>query len=95
MMAGHLLSHVESQSDYTIQAEAIMPEYKNLLGSDSDASFIGWQETLSGKFYPLFNITIADHPLYRSTVSDDTLRRLRLRVPDILSSFNRIDLISK
>jgi hypothetical protein len=62
-----------------------MPEHTNPPGSDSDANFVGWQETLSGKIFPLFNITIADHPLYQSTVSDATLRRLRLRVPRTLS----------
>jgi len=63
-----------------------MPGHTKPLGSDSDANFVGWQETLSGKSFPLFNITIADHPLYRSTVSDETLRRLHLRVPRTLTS---------
>jgi hypothetical protein len=67
-----------------------MSEHTNPHGSDSDANFIGWQETLSGKIFPLFNITIADHPLYRSTVSDATLRRLRLRVPQTLSPYHEI-----
>lgn len=58
-----------------------MREHTNPLASNCDANFIGWQKTLSGKSFPLFNITIADHPLYRSTVSDETLRRLHLRVP--------------
>ena len=62
-----------------------MPELTNPSFSDSDANFVGWQETLSGKPFPLFSITVADHPLYRSTVSDKTLRRLRLRVPQTLS----------
>jgi hypothetical protein len=60
-----------------------MPEHKSPAGSD--ANFVGWQETSSGKSYPLFDITIADHPLYRSTVSDATLRKLGLRVPRTLS----------
>ena len=64
-----------------------MPEHTNPSGSDSDANFVGWQETLSGEIFPLFNITIADHPLYQSTVSDATLRRLRLRVPRTLSPY--------
>ena len=71
-----------------------MPEHANPPGSDSDANFVGWQETLSGKFFPLFNITIAGHPLYRPTVSDKTLHRLRLRVPQTLS-YHGIDLTSK
>jgi len=63
-----------------------MPEHMNPPVSDSDANFIGWQETLLGKVFPLFNITIADHPFYRSTVSAETLRRLHLRVPRTSSS---------
>ena len=68
-----------------------MPEHTNPPGSNSDANFVGWQETLSGEIFPLFNITIADHPLYQSTVSDATLRRLRLRVPRTLSPYHEIE----
>jgi hypothetical protein len=64
-----------------------MSEYRNPLGSTSDADFIGWQETLSGGFFPLFNITVKDHPYYQSTVSDETLRRLCLRVPRTLTPY--------
>jgi hypothetical protein len=56
-------------------------------GPDSDAKFVGWQEKLSGEIFPLFNITVADHPLYQSTVSEATLHRLHLRVPQILSPY--------
>ena len=51
--------------------------------SDSDAKFLGWQGKISGELFPLFNITVTDHPLYQSTVSESTLHRLRLRVPRI------------
>lgn len=54
---------------------------------DSDANFLGWQRTLSGELFPLFNITVVNHPLYHSTVSEETLHRLRLRVPRILSPY--------
>jgi phage/plasmid-like protein (TIGR03299 family) len=67
-----------------------MPKHMNPAGSGSDANFIGWQNTLSGEIYPLFNITVTGHPLYQSTVSDDTLRRLRLRVPQTLSPYPAI-----
>jgi hypothetical protein len=60
-----------------------MPEHTNPPSSDSDANFLGWQKTSSGDFFPLFNITVADHPLYQSTVSDATLRKLCLRVPPL------------
>jgi phage/plasmid-like protein (TIGR03299 family) len=56
-------------------------------GSDSDANFLGWKETLFGDIYPTFNITVADHPLYQSTVSEATLRRLHLQVPRISSPY--------
>jgi hypothetical protein len=61
--------------------EVNMDEQTKPHGSDSDAHFVGWQETLSGKPFPLFDITLEEHPLYQSTVSDTTLRRLGLRVP--------------
>jgi phage/plasmid-like protein (TIGR03299 family) len=61
-----------------------MREHKKRSGSDSDAFFLGWQKTLSGDFFPLYNITAPDHPLYNSTVSDATLRGMRLRVPQTL-----------
>jgi phage/plasmid-like protein (TIGR03299 family) len=64
-----------------------MPEHINPPGSGSDANFLGWQKTVSGDFFPLFNVTIADHPLYQSTVSDATLRGLHLRVPQTLSPY--------
>ena len=61
-----------------------MTEHTKRSSSDSDAFFLGWQKTLSGDFFPLYNITAPDHPLYNSTVSDSTLRSLRLRVPQSL-----------
>ncbi len=56
-------------------------------GSGSDANFFGWQKKSSGEIFPLFNITVADHPYYQSTVSAETLRRLHLRVPPALSPY--------
>ncbi len=48
---------------------------------DSDANFLGWQQYFSEDIFPLFNITASGHPLYHSTVGEDTLRKLHLRVP--------------
>ncbi|MBU3948568.1 MAG: hypothetical protein KJ882_10560 [Proteobacteria bacterium] len=59
-------------------------------GSDSDAEFLGWQETLSEDIFPLYTITVADHPSYHSTVSDKTLRTLGLRIPRTPSSYAEI-----
>ena len=59
--------------------------------SDADAKFLGWQKTLSGELIPLYAVTVADHPSYRSTVSDVTLRRLRLRIPQTPSPYPEIE----
>ena len=50
----------------------------------SDAVFIGWQEIPTGKKIALYNVTAKDHPLYHSTVSDITLRKQNLKVPQTL-----------
>ncbi|NTW17357.1 MAG: DUF932 domain-containing protein [Syntrophaceae bacterium] len=64
-----------------------MFKHINSTGSDPDANFIGWQEKISGEIFPLFNITTPDHPLYQSTVSEATLRRLHMPVPQTLSPY--------
>jgi hypothetical protein len=53
----------------------------NSRNAKSDAVFIGWQETSSGDAFPLYNITAENHPLYHSTVSDQTLRNQNLKIP--------------
>lgn len=57
--------------------------------SDFDADFLGWQETVAGDIFPIFNITAADHPLYQSTVSEETLRKLHLRVPQMPPPYSK------
>jgi hypothetical protein len=54
---------------------------KRLSDSDSDSVFIGWQEMPSGDVFALYNITVVYHPAYLSTVSEETLKKLRLRIP--------------
>jgi hypothetical protein len=49
--------------------------------ANSDAVFIGWQTIPSGEVFPLYNVTAKNHPLYRSTVSDQTLRKQNLKIP--------------
>jgi hypothetical protein len=49
---------------------------------NSEAEFLGWQETPSGTV-ALYNITKENHPLYRSTVTEDTLRMNKLKIPQI------------
>ncbi len=58
-----------------------MSKHAYSAGSNADADFLGWQQTLSGEIFPLYTITVADHPSYHSTVSEGTLRKLRLRIP--------------
>ena len=49
----------------------------------ADAVFIGYQMTEKGKYIPLFNIIAEDHPRKGSTVSEEGLKELNLRVPEI------------
>ena len=83
LLAGHLLLH-------NMRTEANMPEQTNPPGLGSDANFLGWQKTKSGDIFPLFNITVRDHPLYQSTVSEATLCREHLRIPQTLSPYPEI-----
>jgi hypothetical protein len=48
---------------------------------NADAVFIGWQKIPSGDVFPLYNVTAKNHPLYHSTVSDQTLRKQNLKIP--------------
>jgi hypothetical protein len=50
---------------------------------DEDAVFAGWQETGSGETFALYTITAASSPSRGSTVSDRTLAKLHLHVPDV------------
>lgn len=68
-----------------------MPGHTKLSGSQTDAVFVGWQESLSGKAFPLYTITVADHPSYQSTVTESTLRRLHLRVPPIRAPYPEME----
>jgi len=65
-----------------------MPKLMNPPQPDIDAIFLGWQKRKSEDLFPLFNITAADHPLYQSTVSEATLRKLHLRVPRTPSPYS-------
>lgn len=49
--------------------------------ANSDAIFLGWQKTLTAGTFALYNITAKQHPLYQSTVSEETLRKHRLQIP--------------
>lgn len=62
---------------------------KKIFAPDSDAEFIGWQETPSGEVFALYIVTAAGHPLCGSTVSEKTLKKLNLKPPTQLSFENR------
>jgi hypothetical protein len=48
---------------------------------NSDAEFLGWQKTTTGEVFALYNVTAEQHPLYQSTVSENTLRKQHLEIP--------------
>jgi hypothetical protein len=58
-----------------------MSENTDLPDSSSDAEFLGWQKTRSGEVVPLYNITAEGHPSCGSTVTENSLRKLDLKVP--------------
>jgi hypothetical protein len=60
-----------------------MPKLLDRSTRQLDAVFVGWQVTQLGSPIALYNITAADHQLNGSTVSEDTLRRLHLRIPPV------------
>jgi hypothetical protein len=62
--------------------EAKVPKNKEPLRPDSDAEFLGWQKTSTGEAFPLYNVTATQHPLFRSTVTQKTLRTHNLEVPE-------------
>ena len=48
----------------------------------ADVVFLGWQRTISGDVaFPLYSILRSGHPLYLSTVTEQTLRAMHLRIP--------------
>jgi phage/plasmid-like protein (TIGR03299 family) len=56
-------------------------EIRALAVQGQDVVFLGWQKTLSGDIYPLYNILKIGHPLYLSTVTEKTLQAQHLRIP--------------
>jgi len=50
-------------------------------GRVQEVRFLGWQQTLSRRIYPLYTIHRKGHPLDKSTVSEKTLRENHFRVP--------------
>lgn len=55
-----------------------MSKNTNQSVQNSDAVFPGWGTTVT-----LHNITAVTHPSYGSTVSEETLRELHLKIPPI------------
>lgn len=46
-----------------------------------DAIFMGWQRTRAGDIFALYTITAAGHPSMGSTVTDKSLLKLNLQIP--------------
>ena len=63
------------------ELESNHPETEN-----ADAVFLGWQKTPTGEVFPIYNVTAKNHPLYCSTVSDQTLRKQNLKIPQTPTS---------
>lgn len=58
------------------------PDAPSNQGAEGEAAiFLGWQETARGNAIPLYTVTVRDHPLFGSTVSDRTLREQHLPIP--------------
>jgi hypothetical protein len=72
------LSEEEHMSDEQNPATGGEPQNTR----DEDAVFKGWQETGRGSAFPLYTITATDHPSRGSTVSEQTLHKLNLQVPE-------------
>ena len=51
--------------------------------AEPTVEFIGWQETVSGDVFPLFNIVDVKHPSYGSTLTETDLRELKLEIPSV------------
>jgi len=58
-------------------------ERSDSLNASEDATFLGWQKDLTGNFMALYNITAAGHPSYGSTVTEQSLKEMNLRVPGV------------
>jgi len=55
---------------------------RNRQSTNLAAVFVGWQETLSGTI-ALYNVIEPNHPLYQSTITEDTLRKYNLTISRI------------
>jgi phage/plasmid-like protein (TIGR03299 family) len=60
------------------------------IGQGQEVVFLGWQRTISGDIYPLYNILKLGHPLYRSTVTEKTLQAQHLRIPRTPSPYHGV-----
>ena len=68
--------------DYFRNKYHSVPNQKNEFQS-KDAQFLGWQTTEKGEKVALYNIINQKHPRHGSTVTEETLRHLKLQVPAI------------
>lgn len=73
-----------------------MPKHKKSTRTDDvraqairnqEVKFLGWQETLTGDIFPLYNVFKIGHPSHRSTVTEETVRTQHLRIPKTPSPY--------
>jgi hypothetical protein len=67
----------------TYLQEINMAKNTNRSVQKSDAVFVGWRKDLLGTPVAVYFTTAVDHPLFGSTVTEDTLREYNLQVPQI------------
>jgi hypothetical protein len=65
-----------------ISSDASQQQFSDRQRTDPEAVFLGWMETPSGTV-ALYNVTKPDHPLFQSTVAEDTLQKNNLQIPQI------------
>ena len=66
----------------TLRVPVAVPEdIRAPVGRVQDVRFLGWQQTLSRRIYPLYTILRPGHPLDKSTVCERNRRENHFRVP--------------
>ncbi len=81
----------EQNNRSTGQVPTVSPDEIRAQGLRAqDVVFLGWQKTVSEEDYPLYNIINPSHPSYRSTVTEQTLQALHLRIPRTPSPYPNV-----
>jgi hypothetical protein len=73
--------HPNARSMKSAEQSNSRRDSSNYETTNTDAVFIGWQDTPSGSMFALYNVTAAKHPLFHSTVTAKTLYEQNLKIP--------------